>query len=151
MPVSARTAAVLAITALGPGCGQSREPEVQALQAELERTRAELLKANQAIAELEAEFAGGGRVPFPPQPDAFPPPDLDAGNVLAVNPTAGTAVISRGSSHGVKVGFEYIVARGNKYVGMLRLRQVREKDSTGALVPGMQKSPIRVDDWVVAR
>jgi hypothetical protein len=144
---------------------QSRDAEkdarvkAEAVQAQLQRqlddevaggkaAMAQLGDANAKIQALEAEveayrakYGQEGTV----QP-AMPP-----GKVLAVDNAVGLVVLSLGAEDGVKNGFEYIVSRGNQYVGTVKVTDAQAKKSTGMLVPGLQKSPVSAGDTVSNR
>lgn len=77
---------------------------------------------------------------------AQPPHD---GRVLAADSGKNVFVISLGEEDGVQPGFQYIVSRGDEYVGTIQIDDVQAKQAAGFAIKGMSKGDIRRGDRVM--
>jgi hypothetical protein len=78
------------------------------------------------------------------------PPTL-SGRVMAADEAANVVVISLGEEDGVRVGFRYLVARGDQYVATLEVTKVEAKKSAAKSLKDLQKSAPRAGDTVIPR
>ena len=113
-------------------------------------TEAAVADANAKIQTLEAELEGW-RARFPNVDSGTAQPAVTPGKVLAADNQMGLVVTSLGEEDGVKIGYEYIVSRGNQYVATIKVTNVQAKQSTAMVVKGMQKSPVQANDTVMNR
>lgn len=75
-----------------------------------------------------------------------PPHD---GRILAADGARNVYVISLGEEDGVLPGFQYIVSRGDEYVGTIQIDNVQAKQAAGFAIKGMSKGEIRKGDRVI--
>jgi uncharacterized membrane protein YkoI len=73
------------------------------------------------------------------------------GKVLQADNAHNIFVVSLGSEDGVKVGFKYTVARGNRYIGEIVIDRVEAKMASGSAVRGMSTGEIQSGDDVMSR
>jgi chromosome segregation ATPase len=72
-----------------------------------------------------------------------------SGRVLA-SADGGVVVISLGEEDGVKPGFQYTVARGNKYIGTIQISTVQAKQSAGFVLKDLSKGDVQTNDQVMS-
>lgn len=116
--------------------------EKQALETRIEELKNEnrslRLSAENAIAKL------GGNADTPmDQPDLL-------GQVIAVAPEGGLAIISLGAEDGVKRGYRLTVSRGRDYVGELEITRVEAKQAAGRINQAFAKGKIQRGDRVTS-
>lgn len=113
-------------------------------------TEGALADANRKNETLEAEL-GYYRSAFPNAKPGTAQPAITPGKVLAADNATGLVIVSFGEEDGVKVGYEYIISRGNQYVATVKVSDVQAKKATAMVERGMQKSPITPGDTVANR
>jgi predicted nucleic acid-binding Zn-ribbon protein len=133
--------------------------KAEAVQAQLQRqlddetsahkaAEGALGDANAKIQTLQAEIEGW-KAKFPNVDAPTAQPAVAPGKVLAVDNEMGLVVTSLGEEDGVRVGHEFIVSRGSKYVATITITDVQAKKSTGMVVAGMKTGPISNNDTVM--
>jgi hypothetical protein len=78
-------------------------------------------------------------------PDVLPHHE---GQVLSVDASTKVVIISLGADDGVLPSLQYTVSRGDKYVGMIEITEVRAKQSFGRSVEGLRQIEIQRGDKV---
>lgn len=68
------------------------------------------------------------------------------GRVMIINRDYDFIVMSLGKNHGVSVGQEFQVVRGDEVLGKVKVEQVYDDISAAALMPGSKKDAIRAGD-----
>ena len=68
------------------------------------------------------------------------------GTVMAVDETTGVIILNVGASNQVKVGHEFSVTRGDKFVGKVKVTNVDPDWAGAVVVRGMQKLPVKLGD-----
>jgi len=66
--------------------------------------------------------------------------------VLAVKPDVGLVMLSAGSQHNVKTGYQFTVSRGNQFVAKVQVDRVYPDMCSAKVVPGMLKQDIQIHD-----
>ncbi|OGX39300.1 MAG: hypothetical protein A3C53_02105 [Omnitrophica WOR_2 bacterium RIFCSPHIGHO2_02_FULL_68_15] len=136
---------------------QSERDEAKRQVAELERAKndleAKLMATDPSTVELDRVLvsggasgteAGGGMVmPISATPSA-------AGQVVVINREYDFVVMNLGKNHGVAVGQEFQIARGNEVLGRVKVEKVYDELSAAAILPDSKKSSIREGDTVRA-
>ncbi len=135
-----RIVGVLAILLL-VGCASSTE--LAQREAEVELLRTELERACERIEELEILMNGH---PYRPAAGALVP-NLST-KVIAVDRERNAIVISIGGDDRVKVGYEFVVYRGNEYVATLVIDRVESDSATGHSLKEIEKETVLVGDAV---
>ena len=69
-----------------------------------------------------------------------------AGKVAAVDEKVNIVILSVGSDDGVKVGYEFTVYRGNKYIGKVVVEDVQKDHCSGSSKKELQGGEIQVGD-----
>jgi len=69
-----------------------------------------------------------------------------AGVITKADNDENVFVIDLGKADGVKPDATYIVHRGDRYVATIRIREVRQTESTGFALEGLSKAAIEVGD-----
>ena len=68
------------------------------------------------------------------------------GRVVVINREYDFIVMSLGKNHGVSVGQEFQIVRGNEVLGKAKVEKVYDEISAAALLPGSQKDHIRAGE-----
>jgi hypothetical protein len=134
----ARLNAVLEQALRGTG-GMSMAQRAQAL-AEAERVK-RLLGGQKP---LPTEAAPGANTPAAPQAMAT----LENGQVVSLNWELRLAVVNLGEEHGVRLGMPFLVIRGERIIGHLRVVELRKKISGAVIESMVPRESIQVGDRV---
>ena len=140
---------------------QSERDEARQQVTELERTKndleAKLMAMDQPTVELDkvlvnggssgVEVGGGAVVPVSTTSSAGATSD---GQVVVINREYDFVVVNLGKNHGVAVGQEFQIARGNEVLGRVKVEKVYDELSAAAILPDSKKSSIREGDAVKA-
>jgi len=147
---------------------QRQMTDLNQAKAQLEQKVAEL--SNHPTVELDKVVVSppavsGSTVSAPasdsaasPKPEAAtnaassPPPSVQAspmqGQVIVVNREYGFIVVNLGSNHGLALGQEFQVVRGDQVLGRVKVEKVYEELSAAAILPTSDKNAIREGDVV---
>ena len=68
------------------------------------------------------------------------------GRVVVINREYDFIVMSLGKNHGVSVGQEFQIVRGNQVLGKVKVEKVYDEISAATLLPGSQKDTIRAGE-----
>ena len=139
---------------------QSERDEAKRQLAELERAKndleTKLMAADQPTVELDKVLvngaAGGGELGGDILPaSASPVAGADSnGQVVVINREYDFIVMNLGKNHGVAVGQEFQVARGNEVLGRVKVEKVYDELSAAAILPDSRKNSIKEGDTVRA-
>ncbi len=69
-----------------------------------------------------------------------------AGRVLQVEEAVGIAILSVGKKNKVRPGMEFVISRGDKYIGKVRVRNIYEDMCSAVILQDLTKEPIQVND-----
>jgi chromosome segregation ATPase len=122
----------------------------QQLRNETEKSKdleAKLATANEEIERKDFRLAWWSKR-FPGAEAGDQP--AHTGRVLAANGNANVFVISLGEEDGVKPGYQYIVARGSKYIATIQIDDVQAKQSSGFALKDLSKGQAQAGDTVVS-
>ena len=72
------------------------------------------------------------------------------GQVVVVNREYDFIVMNRGKNHGLSVGQEFQIVRGNQVLGKVKVEKVYDELSAAAILPDSQKDNIKEGDAVKA-
>ena len=130
---------------------KSRLDEAQQAKGELESKVLEL--SGQPLVELEKvrvanDQPGGGKAVA--MPASASSGDASQGQVVVVNREYDFIVMNIGRNHGLSVGKEFQVIRGNEVLGKVKVEKVYDELSAAAILPESQKNNIREGDAVKA-
>ena len=75
---------------------------------------------------------------------------VDSGQVVVVNREYDFIVMNLGKNHGLSVGQEFKVVRGNEVLGRVKVEKVYDELAAAAILPESQKDNIREGDGVKA-
>jgi len=124
--------------------------------ADLEQAREELEAkvmelSGQPTVELDkvlvtGEPAGAGLV----MPVSTTVPAVADGQVVVINREFDFIVMNLGRNHGLSVGQEFQIVRGNEVLGRVKVEKVYDELSAAALLPDARKDSIREGDVVKA-
>ena len=136
---------------------QSERDEAKRQLAELERAKndleARLMAADQPTVELDRVLVSGGASGTESGGGMVMPvsttPSSD-GQVVVINREYDFVVMNLGKNHGVAVGQEFQIARGNEVLGRVKVEKVYDELSAAAILPDSKKSSIREGDTVRA-
>lgn len=117
--------------------------EVRRLRERMVGLQDEVVRMSSVIEsnpELRQQLAGG-------EPVAVQPPDV-RGEVTGVQQAGETTLVSvdLGSSDGIEQGNQLMVARGQQYLGTLRIETVREREAAGRMV--LQEGTVQPGDTI---
>ena len=90
-----------------------------------------------------AGAAAGGATALPVSTSASAKPDA---HVVVINREYDFVVMNLGKNHGVSIGQEFQIVRGEKVLGKVKVEKVYDELSAAALLPGAQKEDIRDGD-----
>lgn len=144
-------------------CQTAQSPEITSLQKQIE----ELTKENQKLidliekqkrdfesldeayielsrkySELEGKTALITTVRIPKQNEI----KTIKSKIIAINEKGNIVVLGIGEESGVKVGAEFTVCRGNKYIGKIRVDKVDKDFSTAITIPDLMRDKIQSGD-----
>ena len=143
------------------GALQSERDEAKRQLAELEQAKndleAKLMAMDQPTVELDkvlvnsgaSEAASGGAMVMPVSTTS-PAGATSDGQVVVINREYDFVVVNLGKNHGVAVGQEFQIARGNEVLGRVKVEKVYDELSAAAILPDSKKSSIREGDAVRA-
>ncbi len=69
-----------------------------------------------------------------------------AGRILQVEEAVGIVILSVGKKDKTRTGMEFVISRGDKYVGKVRVRNVYEEMSSAVILQDLTREPIQVND-----
>jgi len=72
--------------------------------------------------------------------------DHIAARVLQVEEAVGIVILNVGEKDKVKAGMEFVISRGDKYVGKVRVRNIYQDMSSATILPQLTKEPIQIAD-----
>jgi myosin heavy subunit len=67
-------------------------------------------------------------------------------SVLEVDEATGIVILNVGTKDEVKPGTEFVISRGEKYIGKVRVRNIFNDMSSAINLPEVQKAPIEIAD-----
>ena len=136
---------------------QAQRSTMQQQVADLENAKSQLEEqlaeaSSRPTVELEKVLvtdggaAGGVSItPVPPTSQGIPD-----GQVVVVNREYDFIVMNLGRHHGLSVGQEFQIVRGNNILGRVKVEKVYDELSAAAILPDSQKDSIREGDAVKA-
>ena len=131
---------------------QQQLTSAEQAKTELESKVMEL--SNQPTVELDKVLVTGAGAPQAVGGTAMPvsavsslPPD---GQVVVVNREYDFIVMNLGKNHGLSIGQEFQVQRGNEVLGRVKVEKVYDELAAAAILPESQKDNIREGDTVKA-
>ena len=133
---------------------QQRLTDTEQAKTSLESKVMEL--SNQPTVELDKVLVtGAGQAPAPgepatPMPVAAVSSTVEGGQVVVVNREYDFIVMNLGKNHGLSVGQEFQVVRGNEVLGRVKVEKVYDELAAAAILPESQKDNIREGDGVKA-
>ncbi len=69
-----------------------------------------------------------------------------AGRVLQVDEALGRVVLGLGRKDGVRTGMEFVVSRGDRYIGKVRVRNVYDELCSATVLQDLTREPVQTDD-----
>jgi len=131
---------------------QQRLTDTEQAKTSLESKVMEL--SNQPTVELDKVLVtGAGEAPGgpgTPMPVAAVSSAAASGQVVVVNREYDFIVMNLGKNHGLSVGQEFQVVRGNEVLGRVKVEKVYDELAAAAILPESQKDNIREGDSVKA-
>jgi len=132
---------------------QQQLTDAEQAKTDLESKVMEL--SNQPTVELDKVLVTGTGVTPPIEgPTAMPVSAVSslptAGQVVVVNREYDFIVMNLGKNHGLSIGQEFQVVRGNEVLGRVKVEKVYDELAAAAILPESQKDNIREGDTVKA-
>ena len=106
----------------------------------------ELDKVLVTNAQAPASTAGGSNV----APSGQSASTASSGQIMVVNREYDFIVMNLGKNHGLSVGQEFQIVRGNEVLGKVKVEKVYDELSAAAILPESRKDSIREGDTVRA-
>ncbi len=116
--------------------------EAEAQMVELSKVNADLMEQ---VMQMRAALARGGSTGESAVALAGPATPISA-RVLQVAPEVGIVILNVGEKDQVKAGMEFVISRGDAYVGKVKVRNLYQDMSSAVVIPEMTKAPIQVSD-----
>jgi len=131
---------------------QQRLTDAEAAKTELESKVMEL--SNQPTVELDKVLVTGPDQAPLPRGTAMPVAAVSSmavsGQIVVVNREYDFIVMNLGKNHGLSIGQEFQVVRGNEVLGRVKVEKVYDELAAAAILPESQKDSIREGDSVKA-
>ena len=105
------------------------------------------LGSSSAVSSLGSSAESPGSLVMPVSTGAA---STSAGQVVVINREYDFVVVNLGKNHGLSVGQEFQIVRGNEVLGRAKVEKVYDELSAAALLPDSKKSSIREGDTVRA-
>ncbi len=129
---------------------QTRLTDLEAAKGDLETKVMEL--SDQPTVELEKVSVSGAAVPAAGtvQPAMAVSSAVTDGQVVVVNREYDFIVMNLGRTHGLAVGQEFSIVRGDEVLGHVKVEKIYDELSAAAILPNSKKDSIREGDQVKA-
>lgn len=131
---------------------QQQLADLEKAKGELESKVTELSSTDRPTVQLDKVMVNAnqpGDATVVPASTGTPAASTE-GQVVVVNREYDFIVMNRGKNHGLSVGQEFQIVRGNQVLGKVKVEKVYDELSAAAILPDSQKDNIKEGDAVKA-